>query len=46
MNFLLRLMKGGAIGEGIQIDKLGDGSDHVGLPPAITHMMMMMMMID
>ncbi|KAH1192871.1 Serine/threonine-protein phosphatase 7 long form [Glycine max] len=30
MNFLLRLMKGGAIGEGIQIAKLGDGSDHVG----------------
>ena len=38
-------MKGGAIGEGIQIDKLGDGSDHVGRPSAITHMMMMMMMM-
>jgi len=29
----------------VQIDKLGDGSDHVGRLPAIKHMMMMMVMM-
>jgi len=33
-------MKGGAIGEGIQIGKLGDGNDYVGRPPAITKFIM------